>query len=69
MQYTIEVELEEDGRWIAEVVEIPGVMAYGATQDEAVKKTESLALRVIAERIGNSEAPAASFSIRLPAAA
>lgn len=50
MQYTIEVEMEEDGRWIAEVVEIPGVMAYGATQDEAVRKTESLALRVIAER-------------------
>ena len=65
----MEVEMEGDDRRIAEIVEIPGVMTYGATQDEAVKKTESLALRVIAERIENSEAPAASFSIRLPAAA
>ena len=43
--------MEGDDRRIAEIVEIPGVMTYGATQDEAVKKTESPALRVIAERI------------------
>ena len=51
MKYTIEAEKEDDGRWIAEVVELPGVLAYGVTQDEAIKKAEALALRVIAERI------------------
>lgn len=44
----VEIEREEDGRWIAEVPELPGVLAYGATRDEAVAKAESLALRVLA---------------------
>jgi predicted RNase H-like HicB family nuclease len=52
----IEIEREDDGRWIAEVPELPGVMAYGATQQEAVKKAEALALRVIADRLDHGEA-------------
>ncbi len=48
--FTIETELEDDGRWIAEVLEIPGVMVYGSTADEAISKVQALALRVLAER-------------------
>jgi predicted RNase H-like HicB family nuclease len=51
----VEIEREEDGRWIAEVPELPGVLAYGATRDEAVAKAESLALRVLADRLDNGE--------------
>ena len=51
----IEIEKEEDGRWIAEVSDLPGVMAYGNTQDEAVAKAEALALRVIADRLDHGE--------------
>ena len=47
----IEVEREEDGRWIAEVPELPGVMAYGKTQAQALAKVEALALRVITDRL------------------
>lgn len=52
----IEIEHEDDGRWIAEVPELPGVMAYGQTRDEAIAKVQSLALRVIADRIDHGEA-------------
>ena len=48
---TIEIEREEDGRWIGEVPELPGVVAYGATEDEARNRAAALALRVIADRI------------------
>ncbi len=51
----VEVEREEDGRWIAEVVEVPGAMAYGATRDEAVSRVEALILRVLAARLENGE--------------
>ncbi|MDZ4199937.1 MAG: type II toxin-antitoxin system HicB family antitoxin [Kiritimatiellia bacterium] len=51
----MEIEREDDGRWIAEVPEIPGVMAYGTTRQEAVAKAEALALRILAERIDNGE--------------
>ena len=47
--FTIETEREEDGRWIAEVVEIPGAMTYGSTATEATAKAQALALRVLAE--------------------
>jgi predicted RNase H-like HicB family nuclease len=50
MQFNIETELESDGRWIAEVLEVPGAMAYGATRNEAIQRAESLALRVLAEQ-------------------
>jgi predicted RNase H-like HicB family nuclease len=51
----IEVEREDDGRWIAEVVELPGVMAYGATRQEAVGKAQALSLRVLADRLEHGE--------------
>ena len=51
MIFTIETEREEYGRWIAEVMEIPGAMVYGATTEEAVVKVQALALRVLAERL------------------
>jgi predicted RNase H-like HicB family nuclease len=49
MDYSIETELEEDGRWIAEVINLPGVLAYGSTRDEAIAKAQALALRVEAD--------------------
>lgn len=49
--FRIEVEQEEDGRWIAEVVEIPDAMAYGSTLREATAKVQALTLRVLAERL------------------
>ena len=52
----IEVDREDDGRWIAEVPELPGVMAYGDSKEEAVSKSEALALRIIADRIDHGEA-------------
>jgi predicted RNase H-like HicB family nuclease len=69
MHYTLECELEADGRWIAELIELPGVLAYGASRDEAIVKAETLALRVIAERLEHGESKATAFSIALPTAA
>ena len=63
MQFTIEHEREEDGRWLAEVPELPGVLAYGATADEAMAKAEVLALRVVAERLEHNEAGPQPISI------
>lgn len=68
MNFTIEHEREEDGRWLAEVPELAGVLAYGATADEAMAKVESLALRVLAERLDNGEAKPQSISIGIVAA-
>ncbi len=51
----IETEREDDGRWIAEVVDLPGVVVYGATRAEAVARVEALALRVIADRLETGE--------------
>lgn len=50
MDFKIECEREEDGRWLAEVLELPGALAYGATADEAMTRVEIFALRVLAER-------------------
>jgi predicted RNase H-like HicB family nuclease len=52
----IEVEREEDGRWLSEIPEMPGVMAYGPTESEAVAKVKALALRVMADRLDHGEA-------------
>jgi predicted RNase H-like HicB family nuclease len=52
----VEVEREDDGRWIGEVPALPGVLVYGATEAEARAKAEALALRVIADRLENGEA-------------
>ena len=54
--FTIETEQEEDGRWIAEVLEIPGAMVYGPTTHDAIAKAQALALRVLAERLEHGEA-------------
>ncbi|MCE9616695.1 MAG: type II toxin-antitoxin system HicB family antitoxin [Lentisphaerae bacterium] len=55
MLMKIELEREEDGRWIAEIPEIPGVMVYGATKQEAISKAEALALRAMADRLEHGE--------------
>jgi predicted RNase H-like HicB family nuclease len=52
---TIEVEREDDGRWIAEVAELPGVSSYGQTRDEAIDRAKSLSLRVLADRLDHGE--------------
>lgn len=68
MQFSIETEQESDGRWLAEVIEIPGTMKYGATREDAIRQAEALALRVIAERIESGEAPATPIRISFAAA-
>lgn len=55
MTYTIEIEQEKDGRWIAEIPVLPGVVTYGDSQSEAIAKAEALALRVVAEQIEQGE--------------
>ena len=68
MDFTIEFEKEADGRWLAEVSGLPGVLAYGKTSDEALRKAEALALRVIAERLDHGEAAPLPIRIGLHAA-
>jgi len=53
--YHVETEQEADGRWIAEVPELPGVLAYGQSRDEAVRKAQALSLHVLAERLEHGE--------------
>ena len=53
MPFTIELEQEDDGRWLAEVLELPGVLAYGASRQEARERVQVLTLRVLAERLEN----------------
>ncbi len=55
MKLTIEIDQERDGRWIAEVPELPGVLAYGPSRDQAIANAEALAFRVLAERLENRE--------------
>ena len=66
--FKVEVEQEEDGRWLAEVLELPGVLAYGHDQDAAVSKVQALALRVVAERLEHGEAGPQLLSISFAAA-
>lgn len=63
MQLTIEVDREEDGRWIAEALELPGVMSYGQSREEAISNTERLAIEVIADRIAHGELPPSSLAV------
>ena len=51
----IEIEQEEDGRWLTEIPDLPGVLVYGATRDEAVARVKALALRVLADRLEHGE--------------
>ncbi len=72
MVFIIELEQEEDGRWLAEVLELPGVMVYGKTVDEATAKAQALALRVLADglehRLEHGETKPALLNIRFDAA-
>ena len=68
MHLTVEVEREEDGRWLAEVPDLPGVLAYGGTRDEAVAHAEALALRVLADRLEHAEAGPDLVSVTFRAA-
>jgi len=63
MELTVEVEQEEDGRWIAEVLEIPGALAYGKTPEEAMARVKALALRVLADQLEHGESAASLMSI------
>jgi len=64
----VDVDREDDGRWLAEVIELPGVLAYGDTRGAAVSKVQALALRVLAERLEHSEAAPELLSISFNAA-
>ena len=66
--FKIELEQEEDGRWLAEVLELPGVLAYGQSQEAAISKVQALALRVVAERLEHGEAGPQLLSISFAAA-
>ncbi|MBI4770056.1 MAG: type II toxin-antitoxin system HicB family antitoxin [Chloroflexi bacterium] len=68
MQFTIEYEQEEDGRWLAEVLELPGVLAYGETRAQAMSRAQALGLRVLAERIEHGEEIPIPSSISFAAA-
>ena len=68
MTFTVEYELEDDGRWLAEVVELPGVLAYGQTSDQAVAKAQALALRVLADRLENGDSAPEFVTISFAAA-
>ncbi len=68
MQLTIAIDREEDGRWIAEVPDLPGVLTYGRTRDEVIARVQALALRVVAERLEHGEAPANLMEVAFSAA-
>lgn len=69
LSFAIELEQEDDGRWIAEVPDLPGVLAYGATERAAIAAAEALALRVLADRIETGEAEASLSITFAPVAA
>ena len=68
MVFSIEIDRDDDGRWIAEVPALSGVMCYGADRDEAVARVQALALRVIAERLEHRETPAEFLNVTFQAA-
>ncbi|PYU48186.1 MAG: HicB family protein [Acidobacteria bacterium] len=68
MVYKVETELEADGRWIAEIVNVPGVMTYGATEKEAVTSAQALALRLLADRIEQQKEPTETVTVSIEAA-
>ncbi len=69
MNFTIECEQENDKRWLAEVPELPGVLAYGSSCAQALAKAEILALRVLADRLEHGEVTPLDIRISIPAAA
>ena len=68
MRLTIETEQETDGRWIGEVPELPGALAYGATEEEAAARAEALALRILADRLDHGESKPVDVMISVTAA-
>jgi predicted RNase H-like HicB family nuclease len=68
MTFQIELEQETDGRWLAEVASLPGVMTYGMTRTDAVAKVQALALRVLAERLEHGEAGPELLTVTFQAA-
>jgi predicted RNase H-like HicB family nuclease len=68
MTFTIEYEREEDGRWLAEVLEMPGVLAHADTFEGAIAKAQALALRVLADRLEHGEAAHEFVNITFAAA-
>ena len=68
MNFIVETEQEDDGRWIAEVLELPGVLAYGQTPDEARARVQALALRVVAEQLEHGEIASDLVSVSFAAA-
>ncbi len=68
MNFQIELEQEADGRWMAEVSTLPGVLTYGVTRTDAVAKVQALALRVLAERLEHGEAVPEFLSVSFQAA-
>ena len=68
IRLAIEIEREDDGRWIAEIPELPGVLAYGKTRDEALANVQALALRVIADRLEQGEQAPDLLSLSFAAA-
>jgi predicted RNase H-like HicB family nuclease len=68
MTFTVEYEREDDGRWLAEVIELPGVLAYGQTSDEAIAKAQALALRVLADRLEHGDSAPEFVTISFAAA-
>jgi predicted RNase H-like HicB family nuclease len=64
LRFIIETELENDGRWIAEIPQVPGALAYGTTKEEAINRAYAIALRSVADDVEHSrEAPPASISL------
>lgn len=68
MIFSIEYEQETDGRWLAEVLELPGALTYGSTVQEAVSKVQALALRILADKIEHGEVPPEMLDIKFAAA-
>lgn len=69
MNLTLDCEREDDGRWLAEVPELPGVLAYGSSRAEAIVRAQALALRVLADRLEHGEAQPLDIHISVAAAA
>ncbi len=63
VKLTIDLDREEDGRWIAEALELPGVISYGDSRDQAISKVEQMAIEVIADRIAHGELPSSALAV------
>lgn len=68
MTFTVEYEREDDGRWLAELVELPGVLSYGETSDETIARVQALALRTLADRLVHGEGAPEFVTISFAAA-